>query len=313
MDLQPLRSFWREAFTLHGTILPRVTPLILSFGLCGFLINVLVRFVDRQFHVHLSLATNPYEVAGAMLSLLLILRTNTGYDRWWEARKLWGGIVNQSRNFAIAALSYGPGDPEWQRAIVGWTSAFAHVARCSLRGERPGPEVAALVGEAAAGRIAAANHMPGFVALTLGGLLNEATERLGMDRFAFLQADRERALLIDHIGGCERILKTPLPQAYAIMLRGFMVTFLLALPFALLDKVQYDWRIPVITMILAYPMTALDQIGAELQNPFALDHINHLPLNDITATIERNLAGLLAERMAGRGGDAADLAEARRT
>jgi putative membrane protein len=312
MDLRLLRRFWREALTLHGTILPRVTPLILSFGLFALLITMLVRFVDRQFHLRLTLATNPYEVAGAMLSLLLILRTNAGYERWWEARKLWGGIVNQSRNFTIDALSYGPDDPEWRRAIVGWTSAFAHVARCSLRGERPGPEVTALVGEEAAVRIAAADHMPGFVALTLGRLLREATDRHGMDRSAFLQADRERALLIDHIGGCERILKTPLPEAYAVMLRGFIVTFLLALPFALLDKVQYDWRIPVVSMLLAYPLTALDEIGEELQNPFALNHINHLPLDDIAATIERNLAGLVAERTAGGRGEEADLAAARR-
>jgi putative membrane protein len=140
--------------------------------------------------------------------------------------------------------------------------------------------------------------MPSFVALKLGDLLHEACERLEMDRFAFIQVDRERALLIDHIGACERIAKTPLPRAYSIKIRRFIVMFLLMLPFALLHRLDGDWLVPFITMLVAYPLLSLDQIGVELENPFSTSNLSHLPLDDISATIERNLLGVLKVKQA---------------
>ena len=286
--------FWRQAFAVHGSITPHVVPHVLLFGVLASVVCAAAWLFERLFQVRLGLAVAPYEFAGAALGLLLILRTNAGHSRWWEARKLWGGIVNQSRNLAITALAYGPSDPVWRQQFVRWASSFPHAARASLRGERTCPEIVALVGQEAATLIAAADHAPSYVALKLGALLRDATENHGMDRFAFLQADRERALLIDHIGGCERILKTPLPLVYAIKIRRFLVIFLVTLPFGLLHKVPGDWLIPLITMMVAYPLVSLDQIGIELQNPFAKDNLSHLPLDDIAATIERNLSGVLA-------------------
>jgi putative membrane protein len=115
-----------------------------------------------------------------------------------------------------------------------------------------------------------------------------------MSEFAFLQADKERAMLIDHIGACERILKTPLPGAYAIKIRRFIVLFLVTLPFALLHKLDHAWLDPLVTMLVAYPLVSLDQIGVELQNPFSPRRLSHLPLDDISRAIEWNVLALLA-------------------
>ena len=134
--------------------------------------------------------------------------------------------------------------------------------------------------------------MPSFVAGKLAELLREARESQGMDSFAFLQADRERALLIDHIGACEKILKTPLPVVFSIQIRRFLVVFFLTVPFALLHKMESDWLVPFITMMVVYPPIALEQIGVELQNPFSTGNVSHLPLDDICRTIENNLAGI---------------------
>jgi putative membrane protein len=162
-----------------------------------------------------------------------------------------------------------------------------------LRGEPLPSQVAALIGQADAQMIQSAGHMPSFVALKLGELLREACEQFQMDRFAFMQIDKERASLIDHIGACERILKTPLPVVYAIKIRRFIALFLLTLPFALLNRINGDWLVPVITMMVAYPLVSLDQIGIELQNPFCVDNLSHLPLDGISETIQQNLEGLL--------------------
>jgi len=296
MSFQTRQGFWREASALNGSITLKVMPMVLTFGLIAWGICGLSWVVESLFQVQISLEITPYEFAGAALGLLLVLRTNAGYDRWWEARKRWGGIVNQSRNLVISAMAYGPLNPEWRENIVSWTAAFPHVVRLSLRGERPSSEVDDLVGPENAEKIATADHMPIFVALKLGDLLREACDTLDMDRFAFIQLDRERALLIDHVGSCERILKTPLPRAYSIKIRRFILLFLVTLPFALLHRSNGDWLVPFITMLVAYPLLSLDQIGVELENPFSKSNLSHLPLDEISATIERNLLGVLKAR-----------------
>lgn len=287
------QSFWRESLTVSGSATLRVLPNVLIFGGISAACVATSWFVERQFQVELGLAVAPFEIVGAALGLLLILRTNAGYDRWWEARKLWGGIVNQSRNLAISGLAYGPRDEEWREDFVRWSAVFAPVARASLRQQWPGEEVTALVGPEWARRIADSGHMPSFVALRLATLLREATDEHQLDRMAFLQIDKERAQLIDHIGACERILKTPLAKAYSIKIRRFLLLFLITLPFVLLHRLQSPWQIPPICMLVAYLLLALDCIGAELQNPFSEKNLSHLPLQDIGMTIQRNLLALL--------------------
>jgi ion channel-forming bestrophin family protein len=284
-------GFWREAFTWAGSASPRVLPRVAVFGLISAL-------VCATSGPDLAIPVGPHEVAGAVLGLLLVLRTNAGYDRWWEARRLWGGIVNQTRNLALQALSYGPDDPRWREEVVRRTIAFAHVSRRTLRGERSIPEVAALLGDADASRIARAAHMPGAVARGIGRLLRRAHEGGAMSGFAFQQAEAQRALLIDHVGACERILKTPLARVYSIKIRRFIVLFLVTLNFAMLHKFESDWLVPPFLMLVAYPILSVDVIGVELENPFSVRNLGHLPLDDICGTIEANLLGLLAEESA---------------
>ncbi len=291
--MKPWAQFLRQSLAVQGSITPYVLPQVIGFGVLALVICWVSQFVERQFQIDLGLAVGPFEIFGGVFGVLLVLRTNAGYDRWWEARKLWGGIVNQSRNLVITTLAYGPADPQWRQRFINWAAAFPHAARAYLRGERSVPEIAALLGPETAGQIETADHPPSVVAMKLASFLQEAKSNNQLDSFAFLQADRERALLIDHVGGCERILKTPLPMVYAIKIRRFIVLLLVTLPFALLHTVVYPWLIALITMLVAYFLVALDQIGIHLQNPFAKANLSHLPLDEITASIQRNLMGLL--------------------
>ncbi len=288
--------FWREAVALRGAATLRVLPSVLVFGAIAACVILANRLLLRTVGIELAIEVAPHEVAVALLGLLLVLRTNTGYDRWWEARKLWGGIVNQSRTLAVDAIAYGPDDPDWRDQIVRWTAAFSHACRASLRNERGVPELVRLLGEPAAIDVMAADHMPLYISRRIAAVLREGCDRGGMDRFAFLQADRERATLIDHLGGCERILRTPLARVYSINVRRFILLYVMTLPFALLHKFGNEWLTPLAQMLITYPILALDQIGVELQNPFSRKSLSHLPLDDISATIERNLLALLAER-----------------
>ena len=259
------------------------------------------RWLEYCLQTQFLLDVTPFEFAGAALGILLVFRTNAGYERWWEARKLWGGFVDRSRNFVISALTYGPRDARWREQLVRLTACYPHVVRHTLRGERPASEVVGLVGPETAAEIASAQHMPSLVALKLAELLRAACDEHGMDRFAFLQLDRERVLLIDNFGGCERILNTPMPRAYSIKIRHFLVMFLLILPITLLHRFDCVWLVPIISMIVAYPLLSLDKLGVELENPFATTNLSHLPLDEISATIERNVLGLLQVRAKSEG------------
>jgi len=278
-------GFWRDAVALGSAVTPHVLVRLAVFG--G--ISLLICGTDWLGHhrPELEVGIASYEAAGAALGLLLVLRTNAGNERWWEGRRLWGGIVNQCRHLGVVVRSYGPDDPAWRARGLRLVVAFAHVTRRSLRNQRDMPEVAALLGPEETARIAEAPHMPGHVALLLGDHFREACDRLGMDRFVFLEADRDLATLLDHVGGCERILKTPLPRGYAVLIRQFIVLFLVTLPFGLLKKVGA--LTPVVTLLVAYPILALDEIGDALQSPFSPRTPNHLPLDEICQTIERNL------------------------
>ncbi len=243
--------------------------------------------------IDLGIEVAPYEFAGAILGALLILRANSGIDRWWEGRKLWGGITNQSRNLGVIVLANGPDDPKWRREMIGWIAAFGHVARRSLRRQKMMTEVEGLVGREGAEYIANSEHKPTAVALKIASLLRRARDRGELDLTAYLRAEEQRSFLIDHIGGCERILKTPLATAYVVLIRRFIVLFLATLPFALLRRVE--WLTPLVTTLVAYPILSLDHIADDLQHPFATTSINHLPLNDITTNIESNLLALIPE------------------
>ncbi|WP_422925063.1 bestrophin family protein [Singulisphaera sp. PoT] len=285
------RKFWTDAFAIRGSVTGRVSRRVLTFGMIALIVTAIN---ELSVHITLGIEVAPYEVAGAALGALLVLRTNAGYDRWWEGRKLWGAIVNQSRNLVISALAYGPEDPDWRERVVRWAAAFPHVIRHSLRGERNMPRVKAVLGDEQTAIVAGAEHMPSYVALRLAEIFREALDRPTIDRLAFLQSEMARGLLVDHYGACERILKTPLPRAYAINIRRFIFLFLASLPFALLDKI--GWLTPIVTILIAYPILSLDDIGAELQNPFGPQNIGHLPLDGICANIESNLFGLLGKR-----------------
>jgi putative membrane protein len=135
--------------------------------------------------------------------------------------------------------------------------------------------------------------MPSHVSTRLAMLLRDARDQHQMDPFAFLQLDRERARLLEHAGGCERILATPIPSVYSLATRGFIAVYLLALPLALVRPL--GWFAPIVAIFIAYPILALEQIGAELQVPFATTSLSHLPLDEICATIQRNVLAAAAE------------------
>jgi ion channel-forming bestrophin family protein len=279
-------NFFRSALSWKEAITPKILKRV--FISAAYAVSIMLVFRDQPIS---PFDLGPLEISGGVLAVLVVLRTNAGHDRWWEARRLWGGIVNQCRNLVIGALQYGPSDIEWRKQITYWTIAFAHTCRRSLRNERHLPELEPFFSLAEIEKIKKATHMPSYASKRISLLLQQAKNNTSLDGFSFLQIDREKALLIDHIGGCERILNTPIPLVLAVMVRRFILVFLIFLPFVLIPKAGSFT--PLIMIVISYPLFALDQIAVELQNPFDSENRSHLPLENVTTLIEGNLLSLL--------------------
>jgi len=275
------KDFIRTALAWTGSVTPRVLPRVFiaalyALGVC---------YAYRSFP-SFSLPITPFEYSGAVLGLLLVLRINAGMDRWWEARKIWGSIVNQSRNLAIIGFAYSKdGDPVAAR-FLRWVAAWPHVMRESLRKEKGLKAVQNLLGSEETMRIRERDHMPTYVGVRIAKQLTELRQR-GLDDFAFQRAERERALLIDNIGACERIRNTPIPYVLAVKIRRFILLLAILLPWALVARAGFF--APLVTALALYPLFSLDEIGAELQNPFSPRNLSHLPLTGICNTIESNV------------------------
>ena len=299
-------SYWLGTFVIRGSVAPRVVLDVIGFGILTAAIVFLVHNFKTRFNFNLNFPVSPFEAAGAVLGLLLVLRVNAGYSRWWEARILWGGIVNQTRNLAVSGLAYGPRNNRWRSRFVRWIAVYPHVCRRSLRDQRSFPELHRLLSDESRVWIEKAEHMPNAVSSEIAALLHEARS-MGMDGFAFQIAEEQRARLIDNVGGCERILRTPLARSSAIQVRQFIFMFLITLPLGLMQDFQPEaavllaaqqstsqlWMVPIYVMLLAYPLLSLDRIGMELQNPFSTERIDFLPLDSICVMIERNVLELL--------------------
>jgi len=282
------KNFLRTALAWTGSVTPRVLPRVLAAAAYALAIAYISKLVPD-----FSIEITPFEYSGAVLGLLLVLRVNAGMDRWWEARKIWGSIVNQSRNLAIIGYEYSPKKDELTSQFLRWVAAWPHVMRESLRKETKLLETEKLLGAQDAQKVRMAQHMPTYVGAKVARLLSELRKQ-GLDDFAFQRAERERAILIDDIGACERIRNTPIPFVLAIKTRRFILLFLLLLPLALIHRL--DWLTPLVVALAAYPLFSLDEIGAELQNPFSPRNLSHLPLVGICNTIEGNVLSLESEQ-----------------
>ncbi|PPK74574.1 putative membrane protein [Methylobacter tundripaludum] len=288
-------GFLRGALMWRGSVTPRIFPSLLLMTCYCLLIVAL----DQYWRPLQHLAVTPFEYTGVVLGLVLVFRTNAGHERWWEARKLWGAIVNQSRNIVIEALSYGDilniGSQEslWRKEMVKWTVAFSFATRESLRNGKNFDDLTDLLSEQELDALKSAVHMPLFVASKIAELLQQARLRHHIDGFVFMEMEGQRILLIDHIGACERILKTPMPLVYAIKVRRFILIFLLLLPFSLIENLGFS--AVFIFFLVAYPLLSLDRIGIELQSPFDTKNLSHLPLHTICGTIKLHCQALLEQ------------------
>jgi ion channel-forming bestrophin family protein len=276
-------------FDLRGSVIREITPRVALCTLFGAAVFFFDKFVLTPYGADLEIPATVHTVLGAAIGLLLAFRTNSSYDRFWEGRKQWGAIVNETRNLARASSAL-VADPELVRAVGRWTVAFAWATKHQLRGARGLGQVAALLPQAEVREAIESPHPPSFVARRLSKLLAEARHRELVGDVQHMALDQNVQLLVDSMGACERIVKTPLPYAYAVHLRRAMIIFCWTLPFAIVHS--FHWATIPATLLVAYTFFGIEEIGIEIENPFGHDE-NDLPLEAICETIERDVLALV--------------------
>ncbi len=272
--------WWRHLFNLRGGVVPEIIGRIGAFVVW----SIALTWIHLNVH-KIDVPATGHTLAGTALSLLLVFRTNASYDRFWEGRKLWGGVVNETRNLLRSAAVNIP-SLELLRRLAVWTAVFPYAMTRVLRGQGALGPAAALLPADEVQRVLAAGNAGVAVAMRMSSVLAEARQRGLISDYVQLQIDQNVQLLIDYQGGCERIVKTPLPFAYMLHLRRTLILFILGLPFALVES--FGWATVPVVALVAHTFLGIEEIGVEIEDPFGTEP-NDLPLEQISASIGRVL------------------------
>lgn len=234
-----------------------------------------------------------FSLLGVVLSILLSFRTNSAYDRWWEGRKKWGELVNNSRNLAVYIHSAFPKEDEDSRRylairIANFAIALKEHLRKGTRVEELlllSPDEVALYREK--------SHVPNYIAYETAQRIQDVYNAGGIGMADHLNIKAHSQELLNISGACERIKKTPIPFSYNVYIKLFITVYAIGLPFALIPAFGY-WSIPMVAFVF-FAFLGLELMAEEIEDPFGLD-CNDLPTGDIAHTIKTNVFELLDVR-----------------
>lgn len=281
MTPPPQPGWFLYLLTGKGSSSPGVFSRLLVVGLIST-----VSYVASRYGYVVPLPVGPFEVGGAVVGLMLGFRANTGYNRYWEGRTLWGGIVNACRNLARQFRYHSFMTEAELRETSTWIVVFAHVTRRRLRLETQWPEIERLLSAEQSHAIHSAHHPALYAAGELSARVATLVREKKMDPMMAAPTEELISQLVDRLGGCERIFKTPTPPGFVLLIRRVIMLYLALLPLALLGRLGP--LMPLVTVLVAYPILMLEAMGTELDDPFGHD-ANDLPLSRICETIERDV------------------------
>jgi putative membrane protein len=275
----------RKAGTLlhiHGSAIAEIWPQLLA-------LTTIATIITWNFEVwglaKYSLTTIPFSLVGLALSIFLGFRNNACYDRWWEARKMWGALINTTRSLTRQLLTLvepGPDRDELVRQVIGYTYALKYHLRTETKLDLVAPWFPASV----SARFETSTNVPYLVLQHMGDTYRAAWKAGRIDPFHLPVLEGSLTTLTDIQGKCERIKNTPVPLSYTMLTHRLVAMYCLALPFGIVAEV--GTLTPLVVAIVGYAFIGLDSVGTQLEDPFELDP-NDLPLAALARTIERDL------------------------
>lgn len=288
MILYNPKDWWKLIFYFHkADTFRKLLPAMLAV----FVYTLVFYFIEIRV-LHLPPIKNPivvHSLVGFVLSLLLVFRTNTAYDRWWEGRRLWGNFTNNSRNLALKLNAILP-DNEADRMffrlqIVNYLTAV----KDRLRGHE-GSSHLVYFQEFDAQYYENATHLPNFICNTLYKKFQQLFENKVITGEQLLYLNPELSSFTDNLGGCERIKNTPIPASYNVFIKKMIFLYVLTMPFGFVLEFSY-WAAPIV-MLVFYAFAGIEIIAEEIEDPFGKDN-NDLALDSIIKNVKSNLNEIL--------------------
>lgn len=264
-------------------LIPMMILIAIYSGIIAYLEIEYWKLSEKSYVKNLTIM---HTTVGFVLSLLLAYRTNTAYDRWWEGRKLWGALVNNSRNLAIKLNAYLKHEDEDRTFFKNMIPAYATV----LSGHLMNAEVSQMLFEGLDLKIDHLKHKPNQVANLLFRRTNDLYKagKISGDQFIIINAELQSFTEI--CGACERIKNTPIPYSYSAFIKKFIFFFVMTLPFGFVFSLSY-YVIPVVVFIF-YVLASLELIAEEIEDPFGGD-ANDLPMAKIASNIKKHVEEIL--------------------
>jgi len=250
----------------------------------------------------LGLSTLPLAIIGGALSVFLAFRNNSAYDRWWEARSLWGSMVNTARTFARQVLTMvdepaanTQSEPVVSKhTLVEMQIAYVHALRCHLRRQNPFPELEKHLPTEMIGHLRTQRNVPIGLLLLKARILRQYFDEGRLDSFRWNNIDRTLTDLCNVQGACERIKNTPLPRQYHYFPKLLVWMYSAMLPLALVEGL--GMLTPVVSTLVSFIFVSLESIGKEIENPFE-NTVHDTPMSSLTRSIEVNLRQNLDEEI----------------
>ncbi|AYZ11655.1 hypothetical protein EGY05_06865 [Chryseobacterium arthrosphaerae] len=294
MIIRKKEHWFKMLFVWHGSVLPGLLPrlfllLILSLGV------VYLRGVIFSFKIPLNPA--PLTLFGFVLALFLGFRNNVSYERFWEGRKLWGALLNTARSLTRQALTLKDikGSNVSVPEFIQLLGAFVFALKHQLRGTDAYEDLQHRLNEDQLKTVAASKYKPAVIMKLLGEWVQKVKTEGSIDSIRQARFDENFDKLSDIVGGCERIVSTPIPYSYRVLLHRTVYIYCFLLPFGLVDSLR--WFTPLIVVFVAYTFVAFEAIADEIEEPFGTE-ANDLALNSMCIMIDETIHEMAGEEIA---------------
>lgn len=282
-------SWWSTVLSYRGTVLRNILGRVVAFTVYALIIQILYEAgIKGGWLVALSLGridAAAYTALGSLLGFLIVFRTNSSSNRYWEGRSHWGLIINSSRSLARFGEAYLPPAEELAALIAGYVVCLKQ----TLRGTRDLDEAEVYLPPDVFQRAKLSGNPPTAVAAAMSGWIAERYRAGQIDSQQVRHVEDLIARMVDAQGGSEKIQKTPLPFVYASMIKQLITLYLATFPLVVCEKM--GWWTPLFVGVIAFGFFGIEEAGVEIEDPFGLE-MNCLPLDALCLTVIRDTAEL---------------------
>lgn len=290
MIVRPRLHWLRMLFVWRGSVLPRILP---QLAFTTVLAAWVVWTHGQLGNLKLTLTSVPFSLIGVAIAIFMGFRNNASYERFWEARKIWGALLNDCRSLARQVMTLGDFTPQEKRRLIYGIAAFVHALRHQLRDSDPTEDLKRLIPAEDFERVKTAAYKPAVVLALLGEWFAEARRGGRLDPILVPAIESNLSGLSHELGACERIANTPIPYTYSVIIHRTIYLYCILLPFGLVDSIGL--MTPLIVAFISYTFFALEALSDEIEEPFGFMP-NDLALDALSTTIERTLRETLGEK-----------------